>query len=363
MDGKLFRKGSLSLRRFSKIKPSLSLTLRTIRSFTVLSMECVKCLCFFNYRVGVYLFYGKLSLSIEVHVCNHNAIPTKLQGRFVIGPLLLCDMAHISALVAAQQVKTYDNFIGCGDANRYKYLKYTGQGSYGIINSAIDAYTNEKVVIKKISYVFRDVPRAVKVLREIKLLRLLQHPNIVEIKSILIPPSSDTFKDIFVFFEYMNSDLRKFIASIDNLTAKDYKSFMFQILHAVKFMHAANVYHLDLKSGNILANCNGLIKVCDFRLSRVAFSEPSKEWHHTGYIGTRSYRAPEICGSELSKYPYAIDIWSIGCIFAEIMTGKPLFPWKTLASHLDLITNLVGTPSADTIPGVQCILLWKQVLI
>ncbi|XP_074375045.1 mitogen-activated protein kinase 18-like isoform X2 [Apium graveolens] len=99
----------------------------------------------------------------------------------------------------------------------------------------------------------------------------------------------------------MDSDLRKFIASIDNLTAKDYKSFMFQILHAVKFMHAANVYHLDLKPGNILENRNGLIKVCDFGLSRVAFSEPSKEWHHTGYVVTRSYRPPEIFGSELSK--------------------------------------------------------------
>ncbi|XP_074368560.1 mitogen-activated protein kinase 18-like [Apium graveolens] len=187
-----------------------------------------------------------------------------------------------------QQVKTYDNFIGCGDVNRYKNLEYIGQGSYGIVYYAIDAYTNEKVAIKKISDVFRDVPRAVKVLREIKLLRLLQHPNIVEIKSILIPPSSDTFNDISVVLEYMDSDLRKFIASIDNLTAKDYKSFMFQILHAVKFMHAANVYNLDLKPGNILANRNGLIKVCDFGLSRVAFIEPSKEWHHTVSL---SYRA------------------------------------------------------------------------
>ncbi|XP_074356637.1 mitogen-activated protein kinase 15-like [Apium graveolens] len=185
-------------------------------------------------------------------------------------------MAHISGLVAAQ-------------------------GSYGIVNSVTDAYINEKVAIKKISDVFRDVPRAVKVLREIKLLRLLHHPNIVEIKSILIPPSSDTFNDISVVLEYMDSDLRKFIASIDNLTAKDYISFMFQILHAVKFMHAANVYHLDLKPRNKLANRNGLIKVYDFGLSRVAFSEPSKGWHHTGYIGTRLYRAPEICGSELSK--------------------------------------------------------------
>ncbi|XP_074365183.1 mitogen-activated protein kinase 13-like isoform X2 [Apium graveolens] len=251
------------------------------------------------------------------------------------------------------RVKTYDNFIGYGDVDRYKNLEYIGQGSYGIVYSATDIYTNEKVAIKKISDVFRDVPRAVKVLREIKLLRLLQHPNIVEIKSIFIPPSIDAFNDIFVVLEYMDSDLHKVIASIDNLAAKDCRSFMFQILHAVKFMHAANVYHLDLKPGNILANCNGLIKVCDFGLSRVAFSEPSKEWHHTGYVGTRSYRAPEICGSELSKYPYAVDIWSIGCIFAEIMTGKPLFPWKTLASQLDLITNLVGTPSADTISGIR----------
>lgn len=137
-----------------------------------------------------------------------------------------------------QQVKTEDKFIGYDGANRYKFLKYIGRGSYGIVCSAVDTYTNEKVAIKKISGVFRNVSRAVKVLREIKLLRLLQHPNIVEIKSIIVPPSSDDFNDIFVVLEHMDSDLHKVIASIDSLTAEHHRCFMYQILHAVKFMHA-----------------------------------------------------------------------------------------------------------------------------
>ncbi|KAL0306626.1 UNVERIFIED_CONTAM: Mitogen-activated protein kinase [Sesamum radiatum] len=115
----------------------------------------------------------------------------------------------------------------------------------------------------------------------------------------------------------------------------------------------ANVYHRDLKPKNILANANCKLKVCDFGLARVAFSDTPTTIFWTDYVATRWYRAPELCGSFFSKYTPAIDIWSIGCIFAEVLTGKPLFPGKSVVHQLDLITDLLGTPSADTIAGVR----------
>jgi len=118
-------------------------------------------------------------------------------------------------------------------------------------------------------------------------------------------------------------------------------------------LDAANVYHRDLKPKNILANANCKLKVCDFGLARVSFNDTPTTVFWTDYVATRWYRAPELCGSFCSKYTPAIDIWSIGCIFAEVLTGKPLFPGKSVVHQLDLITDLLGTPKSETIAGVR----------
>ncbi|CAL9122152.1 unnamed protein product, partial [Musa textilis] len=224
-----------------------------------------------------------------------------------------------------------DFFSEYGDANRYKIQEVIGKGSYGVVCSAIDTHTGEKVAIKKIHDIFEHISDAVRILREIKLLRLLRHPDIVEIKHIVLPPSRREFKDIYVVFELMenqHSDIQFFFC-------------------------AANVYHRDLKPKNILANANCKLKICDFGLARAAFSDTPTTIFWTDYVATRWYRAPELCGSFFSKYTPAIDIWSIGCIFAEVLTGKPLFPGKNVVHQLDLMTDLLGTPSLDTISRVR----------
>ncbi|KAH9294546.1 hypothetical protein KI387_040248, partial [Taxus chinensis] len=114
-----------------------------------------------------------------------------------------------------------------------------------------------------------------------------------------------------------------------------------------------NVFHRDLKPKNVLANSDCKLKVCDFGLARVAFNDTPMAIFWTDYVATRWYRAPELCGSFFSKYTPAIDIWSIGCIFAEILTGKPLFPGKNVVHQLDLITDLLGTPSSEAIARVR----------
>ncbi|KAG2717570.1 hypothetical protein I3843_03G183100 [Carya illinoinensis] len=246
-----------------------------------------------------------------------------------------------------------DFFSEYGDANRYKIQEVIGKGSYGVVCSAIDTHTSEKVAIKKIHDIFEHISDAARILREIKLLRLLRHPDIVEIKHIMLPPSRRDFKDIYVVFELMESDLHQVIKANDDLTREHYQFFLYQLLRALKYIHTANVYHRDLKPKNILANANCKLKICDFGLARVAFSDTPTTIFWTDYVATRWYRAPELCGSFFSKYTPAIDIWSIGCIFAEVLTGKPLFPGKNVVHQLDLMTDLLGTPSLDTISRVR----------
>ncbi|KAK9150803.1 hypothetical protein Syun_009112 [Stephania yunnanensis] len=246
-----------------------------------------------------------------------------------------------------------DFFTDYGDANRYKIQEVVGKGSYGVVCSAIDTHTGEKVAIKKIHDIFEHISDAARILREIKLLRLLRHPDIVEIKHIMLPPSRRDFKDIYVVFELMESDLHQVIKANDDLTREHYQFFLYQLLRALKYIHTANVYHRDLKPKNILANANCKLKICDFGLARVAFNDTPTTIFWTDYVATRWYRAPELCGSFFSKYTPAIDIWSIGCIFAEVLTGKPLFPGKNVVHQLDLMTDLLGTPSLDTISRVR----------
>ncbi|XP_059441410.1 mitogen-activated protein kinase 19-like isoform X2 [Corylus avellana] len=252
-----------------------------------------------------------------------------------------------------KDLKEIDFFTDYGDANRYRILEVIGKGSYGVVCAAIDTHTGEKVAIKKIHDVFEHISDSIRILREIKLLRLLRHPDIVEIKRIMLPPSKREFKDIYVVFELMESDLHQVIKANDDLTHEHHQFFLYQMLRALKYMHTANVYHRDLKPKNILANANCKLKVCDFGLARVAFSDMPTTIFWTDYVATRWYRAPELCGSFFSKYTPAIDIWSIGCIFAEILTGKPLFPGKSIIHQLDLITDLLGTPSPETISAVR----------
>ncbi|KAB1214179.1 Mitogen-activated protein kinase 16 [Morella rubra] len=194
-----------------------------------------------------------------------------------------------------------DFFTEYGEGSRYRIEEVIGKGSYGVVCSAYDTHTGEKVAIKKINDIFEHVSDATRILREIKLLRLLRHPDIVEIKHILLPPSRREFKDIYVVFELMESDLHQVIKANDDLTPEHYQFFLYQLLRGLKYIHTANVFHRDLKPKNILANADCKLKICDFGLARVAFNDTPTAIFWTDYVATRWYRAPELCGSFFSK--------------------------------------------------------------
>ncbi|KAL9999118.1 putative mitogen-activated protein kinase CMGC-MAPK family [Helianthus debilis subsp. tardiflorus] len=261
--------------------------------------------------------------------------------------------SHGSSQKAAVYLLEREFFTEYGEAGRYQLLEVVGKGSYGVVGSATDTHTGEKVAIKKINDVFEHVSDATRILREIKLLRLLRHPDVVEIRHIMLPPSRREFRDIYVVFELMESDLHQVIRANDDLTPEHHQFFLYQLLRGLKYIHSANVYHRDLKPKNILANADCKLKICDFGLARVSFNDAPTAIFWTDYVATRWYRAPELCGSFFSKYTPAIDIWSIGCIFAEMLMGKPLFPGKNVVHQLDLMTDLLGTPPPETIARIR----------
>lgn len=139
-------------------------------------------------------------------------------------------------------------FSDYGDANRFKIIEVIGKGSYGVVCSAIDTLTGEKVAIKKIHDIFEHISDAARILREIKLLRLLRHPDIVEIKHIMLPASRRKFKDIYVVFELMESDLHQVIKANDDLTREHHQFFLYQMLRALKFMHTGPILFICFES-------------------------------------------------------------------------------------------------------------------
>ncbi|CAB1349123.1 unnamed protein product, partial [Coregonus sp. 'balchen'] len=142
----------------------------------------------------------------------------------------------------------------------------------------------------------------------------------------------------------MQSDLHKIIVSPQPLSSDHVKVFLYQILRGLKYLHSAGILHRDIKPGNLLVNSNCVLKICDFGLARVEELDESR--HMTQEVVTQYYRAPEILmGSH--HYSNAIDIWSIGCIFAELLGRRILFQAQSPIQQLDLITDLLGTPSLE----------------
>ena len=142
----------------------------------------------------------------------------------------------------------------------------------------------------------------------------------------------------------MQSDLHKIIVSPQTLTADHIKVFVYQILRGLKYLHSANILHRDIKPGNLLVNSNCILKICDFGLARLW--DPSDQQNMTHEVVTQYYRAPELLMGA-RRYTGAIDVWSVGCIFAELLARRILFQAAGPVEQLNQIINLLGTPSHE----------------
>jgi mitogen-activated protein kinase 1/3 len=222
----------------------------------------------------------------------------------------------------------------------YTVVKHIGTGAYGYVCSAIHGGTNEKLAIKKCENVFKEVEDGKRVLRETRLMNFFNHDNLIGIKDILPPREGKSFRDVYFVTPLMDTDLNVVLRSRQVLDDNHYQYFVYQMLRGLKSLHSAQVMHRDMKPGNLLTNISCDLRICDFGLARGITPDDTM----TEYVVTRWYRAPELLLMS-SHYDTAVDIWSVGCIFVEMLTRKPLFQGKDYFAQLDLICKVLGKPS------------------
>uniref|UniRef100_A0A6S9B9I0 Cyclin-dependent kinase 2 homolog n=3 Tax=Ditylum brightwellii TaxID=49249 RepID=A0A6S9B9I0_9STRA len=227
---------------------------------------------------------------------------------------------------------------------RYQKMDKIGEGTYGVVYKAKDRVTGEIIALKKIRLEAEDEGIPSTAIREISLLKELQHPNIVRLYDVV-----HTEKKLTLVFEFLDQDLKKYLDVCDSgLDIPILKSFLYQLLTGVAYCHHHRVLHRDLKPPNLLINREGQLKLADFGLAR-AFGIPVRSYTHE--VVTLWYRAPDVLmGSR--RYSTPVDIWSVGCIFAEMANGRPLIAGTSESDQLDRIFRLLGTPTIADYPGI-----------
>ncbi|CAI2729036.1 unnamed protein product [Schistosoma spindalis] len=247
---------------------------------------------------------------------------------------------------------------GQGEGNHGSVEKGLGYGAFGVVWSVIDPRDGQKVALKRIPRVFHNPITAKRVHRELKMLSSLKHENIVNLIDVVKSESYLNFEEIYFLFELMQTDLHKIIVSPQPLSLDHVKIFVYQILRGLKYLHSARIIHRDIKPGNMLVNSNCLLKICDFGLARI--DDPFGEAVLTQEVVTQYYRSPELL-MEATRYSYAVDIWSVGCTFAELLGRRILFPARSPLEQLELIINLTGSPSPGDLeschPDACCFVL------
>jgi mitogen-activated protein kinase 1/3/mitogen-activated protein kinase 6 len=194
---------------------------------------------------------------------------------------------------------------------------------------------------------------AKRTVRELKILRNLNHENVLRIEKIFLSSSRDDFNDIYVFSELMETDLTSILKSSQPLSDEHVQFFLYQVLRGMKYVHSAGIIHRDLKPRNLLVNANCDLKICDFGLARFIPSEDGfLVGQMTEYVCTRWYRAPEVLCC-IPEYEPRLDIWSIGCIFAEMLGRKPVFPGNNTQHQLQLILAMIGSPPEEFVAAIR----------
>lgn len=232
----------------------------------------------------------------------------------------------------------------------YIEIAEIGEGSYGVVYKAKHKETEQIVALKSICFDNTTDGIPYTTLREIAVLKTLQHQNIVLLKDIIVEKCQ-----LYMVLDFVCQDLRTCINATPDGHFMDHKlikNYMKQILQAIDFCHTRRVLHRDLKPENILITSKGIVKVTDFGLARTV-SIPVRTYTHQ--VVTLHYRAPELLlGAD--NYFTSVDIWSIGCIFAELMTNNILFRGSSEINQLVLIFSTLTTPNEETWPGITALL-------
>ncbi|CAH3169426.1 unnamed protein product [Porites lobata] len=228
----------------------------------------------------------------------------------------------------------------------FQKLEKIGEGTYGVVYKAMDKETGRTVALKKIRLDTESDGVPSTAIREISLLKELNHPNVVRLLDVV-----HNDKKLFLVFEFLDRDLKKYMDTLpaSGISLALVKSYLYQLLSGIAFCHSHRILHRDLKPQNLLIDSQGSIKLADFGLAR-AIGLPVRSYTHE--VVTLWYRAPEILLG-CRYYSTPVDVWSIGCIFAEMITRRALFPGDSEIDQLFRIFRTLGTPDERLWPGVS----------
>ena len=243
------------------------------------------------------------------------------------------------------------DFLGPNFTN----MKLVGTGGSGAVYSAIDAETEQRVAVKRL--LLGDQMNCRAALREVKVLKKMDHENILKLTKVVdsegLPfqdGSLENFKEateLFLVEELLDSDLHHILESNGKLREDYVKLFLYQLLRGLKYIHSANIVHRDVKPSNILVDTKTLLlSLGDFGRSRIIDPAYSHNGYLTHRISTMWYKAPELL-LNASIYDSSVDIWAAGCVFAEMLLGKPLFEGQHEIDQLELILDSICLTEAE----------------
>lgn len=241
---------------------------------------------------------------------------------------------------------------------KYQFLKLLGKGAYGVVIACKNQETGQKVALKKITPMSATATDGKHTLREIRLCRWLgKHPNIISLKDVIVDIADDT---LYVALELYDTDLHKIIQSPQPLGDAHLKHFLYQLLRGLRFAHNYGVIHRDLKPANLLVTKNCDLCISDFGLARQMPGAPGAPpivgggaATMTEHVVTRWYRAPELMLSADGHYTPAIDLWSVGCILAELLGRGPLFAGKDFMETIKMQIDILGTRPEDELSYIR----------
>ncbi|KAI0283445.1 kinase-like domain-containing protein [Russula aff. rugulosa BPL654] len=239
----------------------------------------------------------------------------------------------------------------------YEKLNSIEEGSYGVVFRARDKQTGDIVALKKLKLDEEKYGFPITALREINALMLCRHDNVVGIREVVV---GETLTQVFIVMDFIEHDLKTLLTLMPSpFLQSEIKTLMLQLLSAVSHCHSNWILHRDLKTSNLLMNNRGTIKVADFGLAR-RYGDPVGVGGMTQLVVTLWYRAPEILlGAK--TYSTAIDMWSVGCIFAELLLKEPLFQAKAEIELISMIFKLLGPPTNDSWPEYSSLPLAKTI--
>tara|TARA_B110000977_G_scaffold119801_2_gene154359 strand:+ start:18692 stop:20716 length:2025 start_codon:yes stop_codon:yes gene_type:complete len=246
---------------------------------------------------------------------------------------------------SAHKERVFDATATCRSVFQFEQLNRIDEGTYGVVFRARDKQSGEIKALKKVKMEKEKEGFPMTALREANILLSMSHPNVVDVSEMVVGNSLDS---VFMVMEFCEHDLKGLIElQRKPFSVSEVKCFMRQLIEGVGYMHDNWTLHRDLKTSNILVNNKGQLKICDFGLAR-HYGDPLGAY--TAMVVTLWYRAPELLLGQ-TIYGPAIDVWSLGCIFGELLQLKPLFTGKSEIDQINKISNILGVPNENVWSG------------